>query len=324
MNNWLEWGIPIIEWLQNLGEGLLTPMKFFSFLGTEDFFMFVMPALLWCYDASLGFRVGFALLVSNGVNAMFKVLVGWPRPFWVSGKVKALSTEVSYGTPSGHAQNAVVLWGRLAAAFRRPVVLAICIIIILLISVSRLYLGMHFPTDVLAGWIVGGSLLAVLIVADHPVSRWLEKQSMRNQMVAACIVPLIILLLGLLVVLTVDQTIPQEWVVMAQSALQETEAIDPFNPEGLISVTGSLLGLNTGFVLLQAWGRFNAGGTLLKRVLRFLLGVIGVAILFFGLRMLFPAGNSILAYILRFFRYAVVGFWVSYLAPRLFVLTKLA
>jgi membrane-associated phospholipid phosphatase len=325
MNNWLEWGIPIIEWFQNLGDGWLQPMKFFTFLGTENFIMLIMPALFWCYDASLGFRLGLALLTSNGINSILKIAFGWPRPYWVSTEVKALSAETSFGIPSGHAQNAVVLWGRLASALNRPVITIICIFLILFISCSRLYLAVHFPTDVLVGWLIGGLLLVIFVVLDQPIGQWLKKTSFRLKMILSFILPISILILGVIITsATADRSLPQEWTQTAQIAVPEADPIDPHNPESIISAMGSLLGLCSGYVLLLRWDRFNVAGTALKRIGRYIVGVCGVVIIFFGLRMVFPQDETLLAFTLRFIRYAAVGFWVSYLGPRIFVALRLA
>jgi len=58
---------------QSLGDWLVVPMRFFSFLGTEEFFLLVMPLLYWCIDASLGIRVGFIMLFSSGLNLIIKI-----------------------------------------------------------------------------------------------------------------------------------------------------------------------------------------------------------------------------------------------------------
>jgi hypothetical protein len=300
-------------------------MEFFSFLGTEYFIMFVMPALFWCYDAAVGFRIGFALLTSNGINGVLKITFGTPRPFWVSNKVEALAAETSYGIPSGHAQNAVVLWGRLATLFQKPLVTTLCIIVILLITASRLYLAVHFPTDVLVGWLVGGILLILFVFADRPVIKWLKSQSFRNKLIIACVLPLCILVSGLLVSSAAEaRGVPQGWIETASAALPEEELIDPTNPEDIIAASGSLLGFSIGFVMLHQWGGFSTSGTLLKRVGRFLLGIVGVVLIYFGLRLIFPGGTSSADLALRFIRYGTLGFWVSYLAPRIFVAFKLA
>src|SRR5512136_3123567 len=182
MDTWLLWGTPVVVWLQSLGSFLVTPMKALSFLGTEEFFLLVMPAMVWCIDASLGLRIGMVLLTSTGVNSILKVLVGWPRPFWVSDSVKAYAFESSYGLPSGHAQNAMALWGRMAAGLKRAGWAIGLGILILLISLSRLYLGVHFPSDVLAGWIVAAILLALFLWLEKPVMAWMARQSLGVQL----------------------------------------------------------------------------------------------------------------------------------------------
>ena len=102
------------------------------------------------------------------------------------------------------------------------------------------------------------------------------------------------------------------------------EAISPTDTDDMVSTAGVLLGLGSGGVLLFSWGGFNAGGPYVKRILRFLVGVAGVVIIFFGLRWLFPTEPAILGQFLRFIRYGLVGFWASYPAPRLFVKLNLA
>ena len=51
MDGILNSGIPVILWFQSLGDWLLGPMKIFSFLGTEDFYLLVLPLVYWGYDA---------------------------------------------------------------------------------------------------------------------------------------------------------------------------------------------------------------------------------------------------------------------------------
>lgn len=72
MENLLNAGIQFIHWLQSLG-GWLTPiMKGFTFLGNEEFYLLIAPAILWCVDASLGMRVGLFLMINGMVNTALK------------------------------------------------------------------------------------------------------------------------------------------------------------------------------------------------------------------------------------------------------------
>jgi membrane-associated phospholipid phosphatase len=114
-------------------------MGFFTFLGQEDFFFLVMPALLWCVDSQLGLRVGVYLALSAGMNSLFKFAFHAPRPYWVDGGVRLLGgAESSFGMPSGHAQNAVVVWGMLAAHLRRKWGWVVAGLLIFFIGVSRI------------------------------------------------------------------------------------------------------------------------------------------------------------------------------------------
>jgi membrane-associated phospholipid phosphatase len=316
MNPWLEWGVPIITWFQGLGEVFLTPMEFFTFLGKEEFYLLVMPALLWCYNARLGFRIGLILLTSDGINGFLKISFGMPRPYWVSSEVKALSTETSFGLPSGHSQTAVVVWGRLAAWLRRRWAYVVLGLLIFLISISRIYLGVHFPTDVLVGWIVGGLVLWAFLRFEEPLRAHLSLTSVTTQIIIAFLASIVVILLGM-AALAIGPVPPAGW---AQAAAQGDEVVDPRSLEGMIASAGALFGLGAGGALLFAWDGFSASGDWWRRVLRYLVGVVGVAVIYFGLKAVFPDGVQVL----RYLRYALATFWVAYLAPRMFVWMRLA
>lgn len=316
MNTWLEWGIPIITWLQGLGEVLRSPMEFFTFLGTEEFYLLIMPAILWCWDARLGFRIGLILLTSDGINGFLKISFGQPRPYWVSDEVSALSAETSFGLPSGHSQTAVAVWGRLAAWLRRSWAYVVLGLLIFFISISRLYLGVHFPTDVLTGWIVGGLLLWAFLRFEEPLRKRLAATNVTTQIIIAFLFSLVVILLGALA-RAVGPIPPTEWIQAASAA---EEVADPRSLDGMVSTAGALFGLGAGGALLFAWNGFKASGVWWRRLLRYLLGVLGVVVIYFGLKAVLPDGVQVL----RYLRYALVAFWMAYLAPRTFVALRLA
>jgi len=324
MDTALLWGLPVIAWLQGLGTFLVTPMKLLSFLGTEEFFLLVMPGMVWCVDASLGLRMGLVLLTSASFNSLLKVAVGWPRPYWVSDRVTAYAFESSYGLPSGHAQNSMALWGRMAAGLRRRAWVIGLGVLIFLISLSRLYLGVHFPSDVLAGWIVGGIVLALFLWLEKPVGAWIGHQPLGLQLLIPLLAALVIIGKGVWVsAATADRLVPQDWVTRTTAAFLDEPPIDP-QAVDVVSSAGTLFGLGAGAVLLRRWGKFKATGSVWQRVARFAIGLVGVLLIYFGLRMILPVGEGVLPQTLRFVRYALVGLWVAYLAPWVFVRLKLA
>jgi len=317
---WLQWGTDQIVALQ-AGRILVLPqaMESFTFLGAELFYMVVMPAVLWCFSASLGIRLGLALLVSAGVNAFLKLAFGLPRPFWVDGRIAALSIETSFGLPSGHAQNAVVLWGYLAYQVRRWWAAWAALLLTLAISFSRVYLGMHFPADVVAGWIIGGVILALFILLERPIARWLKQRVLPTRIGVAVVISFGLLGLGWLAAqAAAGSDLPPDWAANFHRALGATIPFGPGSLEDIVAGAGALLGFAVGAILLDAWGRFTDGRGFWLRWARFFVGLVGVLALQLGLVALLPEGEAF-----RFARYALLGLWISYGAPRAFAALRL-
>jgi hypothetical protein len=138
----------------------------------------------------------------NGVNGLFKLAFHAPRPYWVSLDIKGLATETSYGLPSGHAAIASSCWLLMARRLHRTWAVRTAVIVVLLISLSRLFLGVHFPTDVLGGLVVGVGMLVLYETAGrHLVARF-GHATLGAQMVWSAVVPAVLLIWrGLAVVL---------------------------------------------------------------------------------------------------------------------------
>ena len=102
------------------------------------------------------------------------------------------------------------------------------------------------------------------------------------------------------------------------------KSIDPLVLSGIVTPAATFFGLALGAGLVQQRGGFDAGGPLWQRAVRFLVGILGVLVFYIGLDLLFPDGQTLLPMALRFVRYTLVGFWVSGLAPLVFLQLKLA
>jgi membrane-associated phospholipid phosphatase len=175
MQSILDFGVRLVVGMQGLGAWPTQPMQFFSLLGTEDFFVVALPILYWCVDSMLGLRVAVILLIGTNINAAFKLALHGPRPYWYSPQVRTLATESSFGVPSSHAQNAATIWGLLAATLRKWWGWLAAVLLIFLIGLSRLYLGVHFPQDVLLGWLIGGLFLWLALRCWDPIFAWTKK-----------------------------------------------------------------------------------------------------------------------------------------------------
>ena len=320
----LNWGNNVIVFLQSLGSWLIGPMNFFSLFGNELFFMFVAPALFWCVDAALGMRAGLGLMLSLSMNAIFKLAFHAPRPYWIDARVQPFSSEYSFGIPSGHSQNSVVLWSLVAERVRRPLGWVLAIVMILLVSFSRIYLGMHFPSDVLAGWVFGILLVWAFVRLEQPVYNWLTQRPLAAQVSIVFAASLGLILAGALVRGSLgDWEPPSGWVELA-ARQPDGAPIAPLALSGLVSSAATFFGLALGGILLLRRGWLDAGGPYWQRLVRFLIGVAGVFVIRYGLDMIFPDGETFIPLIFRYLRYAIIGLWVAYLAPLCFFRLKIA
>ncbi len=291
MDGLMEWGLRVIAWFQQFSPALDWPFRAFTFMGEEEFFLILLPLVYWCLDRGTGARLTVAFLLCAYTNAVAKALAALPRPpEYAPGRVKGLWEATGYGFPSGHTQSAVVVWGYLAAQARRRWLWILAAVMMLFIPLSRIYLGVHFPHDVLGGYIIGAALLLLYLWLEPGVERWLEEKGLAWQLGVALVVPLLLMLL--------------------------------FLTEDGVTEGATLMGMGVGFVLERRWVRFESGGPVWKRVVRFLLGVVVLVALWLGLRIAFSRLEPALLF--RFARYGLVGLWGGLGAPWAFRRLRLA
>jgi len=145
----------MMDWILEFRTPCLTPIfKGFSFLGDEYFFLLVLPLGYWLWNRGIMGRTGAILLFSAVLNGFLKEIFAIPRP-----SVEHLVYAEEFSFPSGHAQTAMVLWGWLAIEIHKRWAYWLAGVLVVGISASRVYLGVHFPTDVIAGILIGGVTL---------------------------------------------------------------------------------------------------------------------------------------------------------------------
>ena len=324
MENFWLFLLNVNIFFQQLGEGLFTPMRFLSFLGDEEFYLVVMPAIYWCYDSRIGLKVGLLLMLSNAINAFFKFLFHAPRPFWVSDQVTPMVTETSFGVPSGHAQNAVSVWGFFATVTKKTWLRVLFVCLILLIGISRLYLGAHFILDVLAGWLIGGLLLWLFIQYYDRIQARVTLWTKGKQWFGTIAVSgLMILLPGLVKLFNRNWEIKPEYLRNIQTHIPDFE-LNPFSMDGVISAAAVVFGIFAGLILIHETiplGKIKAD--IAQIFFRFIIGTAGALSIWMGLKLVFPDDIAVVSEILRFVRYGLLGLWVSGGAPFIFLKTGL-
>jgi len=323
MDALIDFEIAFTLFIQNLGNWLEMPMQAFTFLGSELFFLLIMPALYWSIDPVIGFRAGMMLVISGGLNSALKIFFHTPRPYWVDSRVKAFSSETSFGMPSGHSQNSASIWGMVAESVHKRSAIVIGIIVVFLIGLSRIYLGVHFLHDVLTGWLIGTLIILLYLKMEKSIARWLNNKGLGFQVLMAFLFSAFFILLGWLAQsASRGWTLPGEWISNALSA--GADEPDPLNLEGMITIAGVAFGFLTGFALWrEKYGVYTIKCSQGKRLLRYGVGLVGIFILYFGLKVVFPEEPLVLGMVLRYFRYTLIGLWVTFFAPWFFKRLKL-
>jgi len=254
-------------------------------MGSEYFYLLILPVIFWCVDERFGVRFGLVILFSTWVNAAIKQAVALARPFTVDPSV-GLSHESTYSFPSNHAQGSAVFWGLASQKIKNPWGLILAVVVPLAIGFSRIYLGVHYPTDVAIGWILGWSFAVLWIVLGKRLEMSLARLQRRVKVIL--IAPL----------------------TLGMNALTANDT----------NLTGVFFGTALGSVFMFDMVRFDASeGKAGKKLLRFVLGAVGLVLIYFGGKLVSPKQGNDLYALFRFIRYALVGAWVSLGAPALFV-----
>lgn len=127
-----------------------------TMLGEPAALLLIFTILYWTADRERGERLAYALAVSLPVCNILKELVKAPRPIGEMGvRSLRIHTATGHSFPSGHSQNAATAYGLFALTARRPAWRWACGALMVLVGFSRLYLGVHYPKDVLAGLALG-------------------------------------------------------------------------------------------------------------------------------------------------------------------------
>lgn len=159
-----------LYWLESIRTPVLDAiMSTVTHVGEETFFLVIALLIFWCIDKKRGYillLIGFMGII---VNQLLKLTFRIPRP-WVRDPsftvVESAVEEASgYSFPSGHTQNTVDTFGCIARGTRRAWLRTVCIVIIVMVALSRMYLGVHTPLDVGVSLAIG----ALLVLLVYPL-----------------------------------------------------------------------------------------------------------------------------------------------------------
>ncbi len=254
-------------------------------LGSETFFIVVIPPIYWCINKKFGYRLLVITTLAAYITVIIKNITRLSRP----SQSLLGTTYGTYSFPSGHAHGTTTFWLYLIQHYKKNWLLIVGVFIIGLVSISRIYLRVHYWSDVLVGIALGVATVVAFIVIEPRVRRMIQSSSFDQRLFMSVVIPLLLIIYA---ILQFDLDIQA------------------------LKLSSALFGIFLGGTIEQEYLGFSENTSIPKKVFRTIFGLFLAYLAYFGLGTILPLNiaSSMLTSFLG-------GFTVTFIAPWAF--TKL-
>ena len=289
----IDYQIEFLRLLESLRTDFLIRLfECITMLAEETLMIFAVVTLWFAVDKRIAQKLFFVTAFSLGVNGIIKNFVKMPRPF-AGGKVSCVReyTATGYSFPSGHTQNFATWSTLIALKIKKLSVWILTAVLIILVAFSRMFLGAHYPMDVIAGALLG-VLFAIIGNSVY------DKAEDKNRLFLWSVViftPFII------------------WFIVSPNPLYGD----------FLKVYGMMAGTCLGIKFEEKYAPLTYNVPIFKKVIRVVLGIMIALVFKAGLKTLFATDIVRLGLICDALRYFILLFIMVGLCPLFFKKLKI-
>lgn len=283
----------LMEWLQNFMNPVIKALfVVITNFGESSVLIIILGFLYWSYDKEYGKFVGTNMVIGVVACAMVKNAVCRIRPYMVHDNVQCFKRpdasadlyDVSgqgYSFPSGHSTNAALAYGSLSLYKPEVKWLRVCAIVVpLLVGFSRIMVGAHYPTDVLAGLVFGTIILFVVSYFQKKLER--------------------------------------KWILHIVIVALSLPGVFYCNTDEYFTGLGIMIGFFAAINFEEKVVKFENPTTWPQRIIRLVLGIMIYSLLNMVLKKILPGGEDVLEHCMRVLRYAIDLFVIIGIYPMVF------
>ncbi len=266
-----------------------------SYIGTPFAVVGIIALFYWNINKKLAYGMSFSFFVSCLLCQGIKIIARVPRPWLLDPTFSAVDIAIpsagGYSFPSIHTAGSTALYISMFLFYKKKGVRSFCLGLLSLIIFSRMYLGCHTPLDVTVAFII--TLITTLVITFF----WNRYGDQKKDDV------IVAFFLGALAVA----------LLVLDGSLFGNGTVDFSNAKDGFETAGLALGFVFGFPLERRSVNFVNEAPGAKKALRFIIGLAVALIIELGFKLLNDTNVFLII-----FRYALNGFWITYLWPKIF------
>ncbi len=321
-------GETILKWILGFSTSILD--LFFGVVTTlGNTLPIIIILLLLYYTADKAFisHLIYILIFSAHLNEVIKVFFHNPRPYIYNPEEFQVSTEVlgkktiwgakGFSFPSGHSQTQGTLWGYVFQKKRNKLLLIIGLVLLISIPLSRSYLGVHWPGDIVVGVIFGSFISWLYLEGDSRYGAEIEQWSDIRKIWIGMFLSLGLLALGFLSLILGSEIIFNNEISFNH--------IDVWRNTNIGTYPGLLLGIIVGQILEKRYvdfSTFKLGR--IVRLFRIVIGIVTVIILYLGAEIIEGIAEDLqtdmvwITQITNYLSYITIAVFIAFVIPYLF------